>query len=77
MNTSFYWTLFLFQLRHQFTNKYIHVSTTKTSDTESNNMAVNMIIQKLIAFDFFPADFNHIETILFKLITGGAEGRKF
>lgn len=50
------------------------MSTTKTSDTESNNMAVNMIIQK---FDFFPADFNHIETILFKLITGGAEGRKF
>lgn len=29
------------------------MSTTKTSDTESNNMAVNMIIQKLIAFDFF------------------------
>lgn len=53
------------------------MSTTKTSDTESNNMAVNMIIQKLIPFDFFPADFNHIETILFKLITGGAEGRKF
>lgn len=53
------------------------MSTTKTSDTESNNMAVNMIIQKLIAFDLFPADFNHIETILFKLITGGAEGRKF
>ncbi|XP_065924756.1 inositol 1,4,5-trisphosphate receptor type 2 isoform X4 [Magallana gigas] len=30
------------QLRHQFTNKYIHVSTTKTSDTESNNMAVEL-----------------------------------
>lgn len=29
------------------------MSTTKTSDTESNNMAVNIIIQKLILFKFF------------------------
>ena len=32
----------LFQLRHLFTNKYIHVSTTKTSNTETNNMAVSI-----------------------------------
>ncbi|XP_078311676.1 inositol 1,4,5-trisphosphate-gated calcium channel ITPR2-like [Crassostrea virginica] len=32
----------IIQLRHLFTNKYIHVSTTKTSDTESNNMAVEL-----------------------------------
>lgn len=31
---------FFLQLRHLFTNKYIHVSTTKTSNTETNNMAV-------------------------------------
>ncbi|KAK3094787.1 hypothetical protein FSP39_006217 [Pinctada imbricata] len=31
------------QLRHLFTNKYIHVSTTKTSSTESNNMAVELL----------------------------------
>ncbi|ESO83880.1 hypothetical protein LOTGIDRAFT_236387 [Lottia gigantea] len=30
------------QLRHLFTGKYIHVSTTKTSITESNNMAVEL-----------------------------------
>ncbi|KAK7486477.1 hypothetical protein BaRGS_00022278, partial [Batillaria attramentaria] len=30
------------QLRHLFTSKYIHVSTTKTSRTESNNMAVEL-----------------------------------
>lgn len=53
------------------------MSTTKTSDTESNNMAVNIIIQKLIVFKFFfSIDFNHIETILLKLIQGGAEGGK-
>ena len=34
----------LFQLRHLFTNKYIHVSTTKTSRTESNNMAVSLCV---------------------------------
>ncbi|XP_061178320.1 inositol 1,4,5-trisphosphate receptor type 2-like [Saccostrea echinata] len=32
----------IIQLRHLFTNKYIHVSTTKTSDTETNNMAVEL-----------------------------------
>ncbi|OWF37431.1 Inositol 1,4,5-trisphosphate receptor type 3 [Mizuhopecten yessoensis] len=31
------------QLRHVFSGKYIHVSTTKTSDTESSNMAVELI----------------------------------
>ncbi|XP_048744986.2 inositol 1,4,5-trisphosphate receptor type 2-like isoform X4 [Ostrea edulis] len=31
------------QLRHLFTNKYIHVSTTKTSNTETNNMAVELL----------------------------------
>ncbi|KAL8600024.1 hypothetical protein ACOMHN_057793 [Nucella lapillus] len=30
------------QLQHLFTNKYVHVSTTKTSRTESNNMAVEL-----------------------------------
>ncbi|XP_070173454.1 inositol 1,4,5-trisphosphate-gated calcium channel ITPR3-like [Littorina saxatilis] len=30
------------QLRHLFTKKYVHVSTTKTSRTESNNMAVEL-----------------------------------
>ncbi|XP_076454279.1 inositol 1,4,5-trisphosphate-gated calcium channel ITPR3-like isoform X3 [Babylonia areolata] len=30
------------QLRHLFTRRYIHVSTTKTSRTESNNMAVEL-----------------------------------
>lgn len=45
------------------------MSTTKTSDTESNNMAVNIVIQKkkLTVFEFFPIDFNHIETSLFTL----------
>ncbi|XP_067668084.1 inositol 1,4,5-trisphosphate-gated calcium channel ITPR2-like [Haliotis asinina] len=31
------------QLRHLFTGKYVHVSTTKTSQTESNNMAVDLL----------------------------------
>ncbi|OWF52185.1 Inositol 1,4,5-trisphosphate receptor type 3 [Mizuhopecten yessoensis] len=31
------------QLRNIFSKKYIHVSTTKTSDTESNNMAVELL----------------------------------
>ncbi|XP_076096104.1 inositol 1,4,5-trisphosphate-gated calcium channel ITPR3-like isoform X9 [Mytilus galloprovincialis] len=31
------------QLQHSFTQKYIHVSTTKTSSTESNNMAVELL----------------------------------
>ncbi|XP_025079753.1 inositol 1,4,5-trisphosphate receptor type 3-like [Pomacea canaliculata] len=30
------------QLRHLFTNKYIHISTTKTSYREGNNMAVEL-----------------------------------
>ncbi|KAK6195687.1 hypothetical protein SNE40_001061 [Patella caerulea] len=30
------------QLRHLFSDKYVHVSTTKTSNTESNNMAVEL-----------------------------------
>ncbi|XP_062567417.1 inositol 1,4,5-trisphosphate receptor type 3-like isoform X1 [Saccostrea cucullata] len=33
----------IIQLRHLFTNKYIHVSTTKTSNTETNNMAVELL----------------------------------
>uniref|UniRef100_K1QLV5 Inositol 1,4,5-trisphosphate receptor n=1 Tax=Magallana gigas TaxID=29159 RepID=K1QLV5_MAGGI len=33
------------QLRHLFTNKYIHVSTTKTSNTETNNMAVELLAE--------------------------------
>ncbi|XP_033730119.1 LOW QUALITY PROTEIN: inositol 1,4,5-trisphosphate receptor type 2-like [Pecten maximus] len=31
------------QLRHVFSSKYIHVSTTKTSETESSNMAVELL----------------------------------
>nr|XP_022345635.1 inositol 1,4,5-trisphosphate receptor type 3-like isoform X6 [Crassostrea virginica] len=34
----------IIQLRHLFTNKYIHVSTTKTSTTETNNMAVELLL---------------------------------
>ncbi|CAC5372088.1 unnamed protein product [Mytilus coruscus] len=33
----------IIQLQHTFTQKYIHVSTTKTSSTESNNMAVELL----------------------------------
>ncbi|KAK6195492.1 hypothetical protein SNE40_000911 [Patella caerulea] len=32
----------LIQLRHLFTGKYVHVSTKKTSNTESNNMTVEL-----------------------------------
>lgn len=35
----------IIQLRHLFTNKYIHVSTTKTSNTETNNMAVELLAE--------------------------------
>ncbi|XP_033761182.1 inositol 1,4,5-trisphosphate receptor type 3-like isoform X6 [Pecten maximus] len=31
------------QLKNSFSQKYIHVSTTKTSETESNNMAVELL----------------------------------
>ncbi|XP_070173522.1 inositol 1,4,5-trisphosphate-gated calcium channel ITPR3-like [Littorina saxatilis] len=33
------------QLRHLFTRKYLHVSTKKTSQTESNNMAVELQLE--------------------------------
>ncbi|KAL4219957.1 hypothetical protein ACF0H5_020368 [Mactra antiquata] len=33
----------IIQLKHRFTSKYIHVSTTTTSPTESNNMAVELL----------------------------------
>ncbi|KAK3095936.1 hypothetical protein FSP39_021047 [Pinctada imbricata] len=38
----------IIQLRHLFTNKYIHVSTTNTSVTESNNMSVELKTENAI-----------------------------
>ncbi|KAK3095082.1 hypothetical protein FSP39_010070, partial [Pinctada imbricata] len=40
------------QLRHVFTNKYIHISTTNTSVIEGNNMAVELLEENAIHAQF-------------------------
>ncbi|WAR27713.1 hypothetical protein MAR_013417 [Mya arenaria] len=54
----------IIQLKHKFTDKFIHVSTTVTSYTESNNMAVQVDDQIVFESVKSPGQYLHVSKSL-------------
>ena len=61
----YYFYFFHFQMRHLFTRKYIHVSTTQTSNTESNNMAVSMQHEVFTTFKYYSVFYAILHNLVF------------